>query len=91
VVLCSANGSPDFRLPAQTIQPAAREHLIREPYADYRMATIAPDDRVLLLGTGLTMVDQVIALDRADTSPRSPQSRGTAFSRRRTWVSEPNR
>jgi len=47
------------------ITGAVRDHLIADPWSDYRMRTILPDQRVLLLGTGLTMIDQALTLERA--------------------------
>src|SRR5260221_11009706 len=64
VALCVGNLRSEFPLSPESIPPAARDHMIREPFSDYRMSTIPPDARVLLVGTGLTMVDHVLALAR---------------------------
>jgi uncharacterized NAD(P)/FAD-binding protein YdhS len=37
--------------------------MIRDPFFDYRMKSIDPEARVLLVGTGLTMVDQLLRLE----------------------------
>lgn len=63
--LCLGNGQPDFPFDVHAIAGAARDHLIADPWSDYRMRTILPDQRVLFIGTGLTMVDQALALERA--------------------------
>jgi uncharacterized NAD(P)/FAD-binding protein YdhS len=63
--LCLGNGQPDFPFDTHSIAAAAHEHLIADPWSDYRMRTILPDQRVLFVGTGLTMVDQALALERA--------------------------
>ena len=70
VALCLGNRHGDFPLRQESIPPAARGHMIRDPFTDYRLRTIAPDASVLLIGAGLTMVDQVLALDRAGYSRR---------------------
>ncbi len=51
--------------------------MIADPWSDHRTASIGPDERVLAVGTGLTMVDQVLAL--AARGHRGPI---TAVSRR---------
>ena len=36
--------------------------MIADPWRDYRMSMIAPDAKILFLGTGLTMVDHLLSL-----------------------------
>ncbi len=83
VALCTGNGRSDFPLRPESVAPAARDFMIREPFADYRMAAIEPDARVLMVGTGLTMIDQVLTLDQNGhtgpilaVSPARPDPRG---------------
>ena len=64
-VLCLGHPSPQFPMPAESIEPAARERMIADPWRDYRMSMIAPDAKVLFLGTGLTMVDHLLSLKNA--------------------------
>jgi len=64
-------------MPAESVDPEARERMIADPWSDGRIESIGRDDRVLLVGTGLTMVDQVLTL--AAGGHRGPI---TAFSRR---------
>ena len=61
-VLCLGHPSPQFPMNAETIEPAARERMIADPWRDYRMSMIAPDAKILFLGTGLTMVDHLLSL-----------------------------
>jgi uncharacterized NAD(P)/FAD-binding protein YdhS len=61
-VLCLGHPAPQFPMNPETIEPAARERMIADPWRDYRMSMIAPDASVLLLGTGLTMVDHLLSL-----------------------------
>ena len=75
-VLCTGNGRSDFPLREASIADAARDFMIRQPFIDYRMGTIAGDARILFVGTGLTMIDQVLSLDRAGhTGPMVAVSR----------------
>ena len=62
--LCTGNGRSDFPLRVENIADAVRDFMVRQPFADYRMGTVKPDARVLFIGTGLTMIDQVLTLDR---------------------------
>jgi uncharacterized NAD(P)/FAD-binding protein YdhS len=63
--LCLGSGQPDFPFDLSSMTGAVRDHLIADPWSDYRMRTILPDQCVLFIGTGLTMVDQALALERA--------------------------
>ena len=62
VALCLGHGRPEFPIPAEFVDPEARERMIADPWSDVRIERIGRDDRVLLVGTGLTMVDQVLSL-----------------------------
>ena len=62
VALCLGHGRPEFPIPAEFVDPEARERMIADPWSDARIERIGRDDRVLLVGTGLTMVDQVLSL-----------------------------
>lgn len=48
------------------LEPAliATDHYVADPWRADAFATIAPSDRVLLVGTGLTAVDVMLGLDR---------------------------
>ena len=77
MALCLGHGRPEFPLPAKSVDPEARDRMIADPWSDRRLSAIGRDDRVLVVGTGLTMVDQVLALDA-----RGHRGRITAVSRR---------
>ena len=77
MALCLGHGRPEFPLPAETVDPDARDRMIADPWSDRRLSAIGRDDRVLVVGTGLTMVDQVLALEA-----RGHRGRITAVSRR---------
>jgi uncharacterized NAD(P)/FAD-binding protein YdhS len=62
---CLGNAPGRFRLPKESVETEALPRLIADPWNDYRMRDIGPEDRVLLAGAGLTMVDQVLGLRRA--------------------------
>ncbi|MEJ0011897.1 MAG: FAD/NAD(P)-binding protein [Bauldia sp.] len=64
VALCLGNPPPQFRIADRAIEPAAHGRMIADPWNDPRMQRIAADDRVLLVGAGLTMVDQILTLRR---------------------------
>ena len=70
VALCLGHRPAAFPLRPTQVAPAARRHMIAEPFTDYRMTTIAPDARILMIGTGLTMIDQVLRL--AEAGHRGP-------------------
>ena len=62
VALCLGNQQAALPLPAAAITGMAGDHVIADPWSDYRVQLIAADARVLLIGAGLTMVDQVLTL-----------------------------
>ncbi|MFT4040924.1 MAG: FAD/NAD(P)-binding protein, partial [Thermomicrobiales bacterium] len=65
VALCLGNLPPRLPLPPDAVAPGALDRVISNPWRDPRMAEISPEDRVLVLGTGLTMVDYVLEWDLA--------------------------
>lgn len=70
VGLCLGNPVSRLPLPAGRVDPGVRSRVIEDPWRDRRMAQIAPDARLVFVGTGLTMVDQVMACRR--TGHRGP-------------------
>lgn len=76
VALCLGHGAPAFPIPSEAVDPAARERMIDEPWADRRLEAIDAEARVMIVGTGLTMVDQVLTLAaRAHRGPVTAVSR----------------
>lgn len=65
VALCLGNLPPRLPLPHGAVTPEALDHVIGNPWRDPRMAEIGEADRVLVLGTGLTMVDYALQWDEA--------------------------
>jgi uncharacterized NAD(P)/FAD-binding protein YdhS len=68
VALCLGNGQSAFPFDLRSVAGATRDHLIADPWSDYRMRTVQADQRVLFVGTGLTMIDQALSLDSAGHS-----------------------
>lgn len=62
VVLAVCHTPPD--VPSSLESLRTRPGFIANPWQPDRLQTIAPDDRVLIVGTGLTMADIVASLDR---------------------------
>ena len=65
VALCLGNGQSTFPFDLRSVAGGARDHLIADPWSDYRMRTVQADQRVLFVGTGLTMIDQAVSLASA--------------------------
>ncbi|MBN9009051.1 MAG: FAD/NAD(P)-binding protein [Rhizobiales bacterium] len=61
VGLCLGNPPGRLPLPGDSVDAAARPRIVDDPWHDRRMAQIAPEARILFVGTGLTMVDQVMS------------------------------
>jgi len=62
VILAMGNASGDFPFAIESAGDA-RSCMIRNPFCDDRMKTIDTGASVLLVGTGLTMVDQLLRLE----------------------------
>ncbi len=62
VALCLGNGIGPLPLPPDRVAAEARGRIIDDPFHDARLAEIGPEARVLLVGTGLTMVDTALTL-----------------------------
>lgn len=60
VAICVGNLPGALPLPAAAVGQGAEARVIRDPWRDPRLAAIGPADRVLVIGTGLTMVDLVM-------------------------------
>jgi uncharacterized NAD(P)/FAD-binding protein YdhS len=74
--LCLGHAPGRFPISVNAIDAAAKERLIADPWGDYRLNRIAADASVLFVGTGLTMIDQVLTLHRAGhTGPMTAVSR----------------
>ena len=65
VVLCIGHGPLSFPLPVGSIPREAGERMIADPWTDPRMATIAPDARILFVGSSQTMADHAVGLAAA--------------------------
>jgi uncharacterized NAD(P)/FAD-binding protein YdhS len=63
--LCLGNAPARLPLPSDAIDAAARERIIADPWDGERMRGLPRGADILFLGSGLTMVDQVLSLDRA--------------------------
>ncbi len=62
VALCLGHGPPELSLNSDIVGSDAWGSIITDPWSDDRMNAIRQQDRVLFIGTGLTMVDQVLSL-----------------------------
>ena len=63
-VLCIGGTPAGLPLPEDRIAPDARRHLCLNVWADRWMERARPDDTIFMLGSGLTMIDQVMSLRR---------------------------
>jgi uncharacterized NAD(P)/FAD-binding protein YdhS len=63
-VFCIGGTPAGLPLPEDRIAPEARKHLCLNVWADKWMERAQPDDTIFMLGSGLTMVDQVMSLRR---------------------------
>lgn len=63
-VFCIGGTPAGLPLPDDRIAPEARRHLCLNVWADRWIERIRPDDTIFMLGSGLTMVDQVMSLRR---------------------------
>lgn len=64
-ILCMGTTAAGFPVPQGAIDATIRDRVIANPWADPWLDTIADDDDIFILGSGLTMVDQVLALDES--------------------------
>lgn len=64
VALCLGNSPARFPIARDRVERDALPRLIADPWNDYRMNVIAPDARILFIGAGLTMTDQLLMLRR---------------------------
>jgi uncharacterized NAD(P)/FAD-binding protein YdhS len=62
VALCLGVGTADLPLREERIAEAARRRLVRNPWRLKWLSKVRPDDAVAILGSGLTMIDQVLTL-----------------------------
>jgi uncharacterized NAD(P)/FAD-binding protein YdhS len=61
-VFCIGGSPAGLPLPADKIAPEARAHLCLNVWADTWLERTGPDDDIVMLGSGLTMIDQVLSL-----------------------------
>jgi len=77
LALCLGNAPAALPVPPAAIDPAARGRIVVDPWGEAGVAAVAPDEDVLFVGTGLTMVDLALTLAR-----RGHRGRLLALSRR---------
>lgn len=61
-VFCIGGTPAGLPLPEGRIAPEARRHICLNVWADRWMERAGPDDAIFMLGSGLTMIDQVMSL-----------------------------
>jgi uncharacterized NAD(P)/FAD-binding protein YdhS len=62
VVLCLGVGNASLPADVAALSSSARTRVVENPWRLSWMNRVKPDDRVCILGSGLTMIDQVLAL-----------------------------
>ncbi len=62
VVLCLGVGSAQLPADLADLSSSAKRHVIENPWRLSWLHRVEPQDRVCILGSGLTMIDQVLAL-----------------------------
>ncbi|WP_331376599.1 FAD/NAD(P)-binding protein [Sinorhizobium chiapasense] len=62
VVLCLGIGNADLPLAAEKIDAGAESRIVRNPWRLSWPSKVGPSDTICILGSGLTMIDQVLAL-----------------------------
>ncbi|MDK1492823.1 FAD/NAD(P)-binding protein [Sinorhizobium sp. 7-81] len=62
VVLCLGIGNADLPLPAGKIDAGVERRIVRNPWRLSWLSKVGPSDTICILGSGLTMIDQVLAL-----------------------------
>ncbi len=63
-VLCLGANPVRLPLDEEAVSPSVRARVVEDPWRSDWRASVDPDDVVFLIGTGLTMIDQVLALVR---------------------------
>jgi uncharacterized NAD(P)/FAD-binding protein YdhS len=62
VVLCLGVGSAHLPVSTAQLPPASKARIVENPWRLAWLKDVHPDDTVCILGSGLTMIDQVLAL-----------------------------
>jgi uncharacterized NAD(P)/FAD-binding protein YdhS len=62
VVLCLGVGNARLPLSVAALSPIAKSRIVENPWRLAWLKGVGADDRVCILGSGLTMIDQVLAL-----------------------------
>ncbi|KQZ49790.1 FAD-dependent pyridine nucleotide-disulfide oxidoreductase [Rhizobium sp. Root149] len=62
LVLCLGVGSASIPAPLRDLPETAKSHVVENPWRLGWLSKVGANDRVCILGSGLTMVDQVLAL-----------------------------
>ncbi|ANL36374.1 FAD/NAD(P)-binding protein [Rhizobium phaseoli] len=62
VVLCLGVGNADLPVDPAGVPPFLRSRIVENPWRLSWLRRVAPSDAVCILGSGLTMIDQVLAL-----------------------------
>lgn len=75
--LCLGNIPTGLPVPADAVDRAVGDRIILDPWQPSALDAVADDDDVLVIGTGLTMIDQVLTL-----TARGHRGRIVAVSRR---------
>ncbi|MET0748244.1 MAG: FAD/NAD(P)-binding protein [Rhizobium sp.] len=62
VVLCLGVGNAQLPLAPENLDGDAKPRIVRNPWRLGWLSKVAPSDEICILGSGLTMIDQVLAL-----------------------------
>ena len=62
VVLCLGLGNAPLPVSLEALSPAARARIVNNPWRLSWLRRVRPQERICILGSGLTMVDQVLSL-----------------------------
>ena len=62
VVLCLGVGNAQLPVAPDSLDTAAKPRIVRNPWRLGWLSKVAPSDEICILGSGLTMIDQVLAL-----------------------------
>ena len=62
VVLCLGVGNARLPLPEEAVAAPAWPHIVKNPWKLSWLSKVQPRDEICILGSGLTMIDQVLAL-----------------------------